>query len=146
MSLANINFNVNYQSNNYHPDKGSVVSSDNSVDSSVDLPASKQVSSTAKTETQNEPKSSLNKQNQSLSDLSLDSGYSKDKKTGEMVWQLKDSQTGQVLKQIPPEYKLQLEQSIDGFLKLYDKSGSSNASVQTSNGNSSSGLLLNEKS
>lgn len=73
----------------------------------------------------------------------LTTGYTKDQETGQMVWQLKDAQSGKVVKQLPPEYQLKIEQSISNYLKTYDKSGQSNATVQTNKGNS--GFIINEK-
>lgn len=71
----------------------------------------------------------LNKVNEQLQDHGVVLNYVKDEKTERMVVQLKDSNTNEVIKQMPSKEMLQIADNIDKFLNSYDKKGTVDKTV-----------------
>lgn len=68
-------------------------------------------------------KSKVDTINKSLQNNDIKLAYSKDEKTGQLIVQVKDINTDEVIKQIPTKEMLRIADTIDKFLERYDKKG-----------------------
>lgn len=85
-----------------------------------------------------EVKSKVNEVNKQLQDQGLVLSYTQDADSKKMVLELKDSNTNEVIKQIPSKEMLQIADNIDKFLKGYDNTGNTATKGATN-------LLINYK-
>lgn len=67
---------------------------------------------------------SVNKINSTFEENGLSLSYSKDEKTGKMIVQLLDTNTKEVIKQIPTKEMLAIADNIGKYLDSYSKKGS----------------------
>lgn len=73
----------------------------------------------------------INKANEQLNGKNVNFSYFQDKETGQVVVQIRDTKTNDLIKQIPPKEALAIAQSIDQLFKSYDKNGIQNKPIMT---------------
>lgn len=77
-----------------------------------------------KTNNKKDIEQSVNKVNSTFEENGLSLSYSKDEKTGKMIVQLLDTNTKEVIKQIPTKEMLAIADNIGKYLDSYSKKGS----------------------
>lgn len=85
-----------------------------------------------------EVKDKVDEVNKQLENQGLVLSYTQDADSKKMVLELKDSNTNEVIKQIPSKEMLQIADNIDKFLKGYDNTGNTATKSATN-------LLINYK-
>lgn len=73
----------------------------------------------------------INKANEQLNEKNVNFSYFQDKETGQVVVQIRDTKTNDLIKQIPPKEALAIAQNIDQLFKSYDKNGIQNKPIMT---------------